>query len=111
MPFGINGVDRLLAAFEALFNERKHRPILVIVAVEKTAYMRPADHCVTEPNRTDALSELSRANGLVVGRMHRAVLFYCRLRCLFKLGLLTLQIAEPTKPVPTIATRGIRLSV
>jgi|SRR5262249_4854535 len=75
MPFGINGVDRLLAAFEALFNERKHRPILVIVAVEKTAYMRPADHCVTEPNRTDALSELSRANGLVVGRIHRDCLF------------------------------------
>ena len=39
MPFGINGVDRLLAAFEAVLNERKQHPILVIAAIKNRADM------------------------------------------------------------------------
>ena len=34
MPFGIDGVDGLLAGFEALLNEGQQYAIFVIVAVE-----------------------------------------------------------------------------
>src|SRR5215510_4498496 len=50
-------VDGLLAAFEPVLYERQEHAILVIMTVEKTADMRSADHCVTEPNRTAALRQ------------------------------------------------------
>ena len=36
---GIDGVDGLLTAFEAVLNKRQQHPILVVVAVEKRADM------------------------------------------------------------------------
>src|SRR5262245_9960379 len=73
----------LLTFFQGLRNERNRYPKLVIVAVEKTADMRSADHCVAEANPAVCLARIVyRKVAFVTVASIYTVLFYYSLGCL-----------------------------
>jgi hypothetical protein len=68
---GIDGVEGLLALFEALQNERNHRLKLVIVAAEKAADMRSVNNrWIREPERAPLLRSLAAKIDFVIERIH-----------------------------------------